>query len=159
MVKKNQKLIVVIHESIISIEKLLLILKDKYIENSYHSLIKEDGNIVNVNPYNKKIYCVGEPSSFYSESINNSVDPFSIHICLITPSDKNYKEIKNLQGFTNNQYKSLAWIIKQLLIPWIRITTHKEVDMTNKSKDPLIFDYNILRIYYLRTRVIKPIFI
>lgn len=136
-----------------------MILKDKSIKNSYHSLIKENGDIVNVTPYNIRIHCVGEPSSFYSETLNDSVDSFAIHICLITPNDKTYEKIKQEQGFTNAQYKSLAWIIKQLLIPWNRITTHKEVDKTNTSIDPRNFDFNILRIYYLKSRVVKPIFI
>lgn len=154
---KTIKPLIVLHESVIPLEKLYAFLRDTSIKNSYHALIKRDGSIVYVTSADKRVLAAGQPSSFRGESISDSVDPFSYHICLISPSERN--KDGSHKGYTEQQYKSLGWLLKQLMIPWDRITTHKTVDITKRAKDPEAFNFLILKKYYIRARLIKPIFI
>jgi len=153
---KSIKPLVVLHESIIPLEKLYSFLRDRSIENSYHTLIKRNGSIVYVTSPDKRVLAAGQPSSFRGESISDSVDPFAYHICLISPTQRNIDG--SHKGYTEEQYKSLGWLLKQLMIPWERITTHKEVDLTRRARDPEGFNYFILKKNYIRARLIKPIF-
>lgn len=45
-------------------------------------------------------------------------------------------------GYTEAQYKALAWLAVKLEIPRERITTHYQVDVTGKKSDPRSFDWN-----------------
>lgn len=153
---KTIKPLVVLHESIIPLEKLYSFLRDRSIQNSYHSLIKRDGSIVYVTSADVRVLAAGQPSSYKGESISDSVDPFAYHVCLISPTERNIDG--SHKGYTEKQYKSLGWLIKQLMIPWDRITTHKTVDVTKRARDPEGFNYYILKKYYIKARLIKPIF-
>ncbi len=46
-------------------------------------------------------------------------------------------------GYTEAQYKSLAWIAVRLGIPRERITTHAQVDITGHKSDPRSFDWGM----------------
>lgn len=119
----KQKLLVVIHDTIVSKEELFAVVQSKYNEIYYHSIINVDGEI---------IYCVqpniripaSNPSSFNGEQINGSVDDFAYHICLIG------------ENYSNDQYFSLGWLCKQLQVEEDRIVGHSEIDLSGLRKDP-----------------------
>lgn len=129
--------IVVIHESLISYEDLIIKLNSVNIEGSYHSLIKKDGSILYIT--SPEIPVIAAYNSIFNGfSIDNSVDSFAYHICLESP-DVLISDIKH-QGYTQEQYYSLAWLIKSTGISLDRITTHKEIDLSDKVIDPRSFD-------------------
>ena len=116
---------------------------------SYHALITLDGSIVYLVPSNKRAFGAGN-SVFKSASGNEtvqtnpnlapSVNNFAYHISLETPKD-GHNNASSHSGYTENQYKSLAWLIALSNIPDDRITTHKAVDLSGHRFDPRSFSF------------------
>ena len=118
---------------------------------SYHTLIALDGTIVSLVSPNKRAFGAGN-SAFESSSgvetvktnpnLPSSVNNFAYHVSLETPLDgrgKNYQKYHS--GYTDSQYKSLAWLLTQSEIPDDRITTHENVDRSGQRFDPRSFDF------------------
>jgi N-acetyl-anhydromuramyl-L-alanine amidase AmpD len=130
--------IVVIHESMIPYKELSLRLSSNNTIGSYHTVItRNNGSIVYVNSPENSIVAAYN-SSFNGFSISNSVDSFAYHICLESPN-VNLSSTQH-EGYTDEQYYSLAWLIKATQIPRDRITTHKEIDLSGKAIDPRSLD-------------------
>ena len=121
---------------------------------SYHALITLDGTIIYLVPSDKRAFGAGN-SAFKSpngtEAVKTnpnlpaSVNNFAYHISLETPLDGRGKSNRNYHsGYTEKQYKSLAWLLALSNIPEERITTHKNVDLSQQKRDPRSFDLNKL---------------
>jgi len=72
----------------------------------------------------------------------SSVNNFAYHVSLETPLDgRGTSYQKYHSGYTDSQYKSLAWLLTQSEIPDDRITTHENVDRSGQRFDPRSFDF------------------
>ncbi len=127
---------------------------------SYHALIWADGTVVYLVPPEKRAFGAGN-SVFEGDrgtetvrtnpNLPPSVNNFAYHISLETPPDG--RESKNVghSGYTQAQYKSLAWLVARTGVPENRITTHREVDRSGNRADPRSFDnfsfQSMLRLY------------
>ena len=121
---------------------------------SYHALIALNGTIIYLVPSDKRAFGAGN-SEFESPkgietvktnpNLPSSVNNFAYHISLETPSDgRGEPNQKYHSGYTESQYKSLAWLLALSDIPDNRITTHKNVDRSNRRFDPRSFDFERL---------------
>lgn len=137
--------LIVIHESEVSYQDTLSYCQSDLLKESYHTLINTDGGITYLADASRKCYAAGPSSYKYyeygievKESVNDSVDPFSYHVCLISPVlDRTLTEHS---GYTNEQYYSLAWLISRTGLSWDRVTLHKLVDDTQTVRDPRSFE-------------------
>lgn len=150
--------IVVLHETVGSASSAINTFKtyhsDDKNQSSYHALITLNGTIVYLVPSDKRAFGAGNSvfnSSLGTETVQTnpnlpaSVNNFAYHISLETPPDGRTKSGNSYHsGYTNNQYKSLAWLLALSNIPDERITTHKEVDLSGHRFDPRSFDFNQL---------------
>lgn len=128
---------------------------------SYHVLIALDGTIIYLVPSEKRAFGAGNSAFKGSNGIEAvqtnpniaaSVNNFAYHVSLETPVDGRGKANQNSHsGYTEEQYKSLAWLVALSEIPEERITTHQDVDRSGRRFDPRSFDRNkflaILRSY------------
>lgn len=116
---------------------------------SYHAIIKLDGTVVYTVPPQKRAFGAAN-SVFYgpngpetvqtNPNLPPSVNNFAYHVSLETPPEgRNEKPIH--VGYTDAQYRSLAWLIAQSQVPEARITTHKAVDRSGQKNDPRSFDF------------------
>ncbi|MCC0179503.1 N-acetylmuramoyl-L-alanine amidase [Waterburya agarophytonicola K14] len=120
-------------------------------QSSYHALITLDGMIVYLVPSDKRAFGAGNSvfkSSWGIETVQTnpnlpaSVNNFAYHISLETPPDGRNKSGNSYHsGYTDSQYKSLAWLLALSSIPDERITTHKNVDLSGNRFDPRSFDF------------------
>ena len=121
---------------------------------SYHALIALNGTIIYLVPSDKRAFGAGN-SEFESPqgietvktnpNLPSSVNNFAYHISLETPLDGRGEPNQNYHsGYTESQYKSLAWLLALSDIPDNRITTHQNVDRSNRRFDPRSFDFERL---------------
>lgn len=119
---------------------------------SYHALITLDGMIIYIVPPDKRAFGAGNSvfeSPYGVETVRTnpslppSVNNFAYHVSLETPADGigDYHQRRH-SGYTNVQYKSLAWLIAQSQVPDGRITTHRAVDRSGNRIDPRSFNFN-----------------
>ncbi|BAU14455.1 N-acetylmuramyl-L-alanine amidase, negative regulator of AmpC, AmpD protein [Leptolyngbya sp. NIES-3755] len=115
---------------------------------SYHTLIRENGNIVYLVPPDRRAFGAG--NSIFSGNKGNeavktnpvfpaSVNNFAYHISLVTPPDGRGNGARH-SGYTRAQYQSLAWLVAKTGIPNDRITTHRLVDRSRQRSDPRSFN-------------------
>ena len=119
---------------------------------SYHALIALDGTIVYLVPSDKRAFGAGNSvfvGSAGKETVQTnpnlppSVNNFAYHISLETPPDGRKKPGNSYHsGYTDSQYKSLAWLLAMSSIPDERITTHQAVDLSGHRFDPRSFDFD-----------------
>jgi N-acetyl-anhydromuramyl-L-alanine amidase AmpD len=113
-------------------------------QRSYHDLILLDGTIVHLLAWEKRAFGAGN-SEFRGEAVQtnpklpSSVNNFALHFSLETPPD-GYHNGPRHRGYTEAQYRSLAWLAAQSQIEDDRITTHKAVDRSQGKQDPRSFD-------------------
>ncbi len=116
---------------------------------SYHALITLDGIIIYLVPSDKRAFGAGNSVFESSQGIETvktnidlppSVNNFAYHISLETPLDGR-KNQPSHSGYTDAQYKALAWLLSLSNIPDQRITTHKNVDRSGQRFDPRSFDF------------------
>ena len=117
---------------------------------SYHTLIRRDGSVVYIVPPEKRAFGAGNsefsgingPESVVTNpEFPSSVNNFAYHVSLESPSDGRGNS-RTHSGYTDNQYRSLAWLIAQSTVPDDRITTHRAVDRSGNRLDPRSFDMN-----------------
>lgn len=143
---------------------------------SYHVIIRRDGTVVYLVPPHLRAFGAA-PSSFRGEAVKTnpkgvfSVNNFAYHISLESPVDGYYRPPQPAgettatpvskpvptptppanptvhSGYTDAQYRSLAWLIAKTCVPWERITTHKAVDTSGTRIDPRSFDWQKFRRY------------
>ena len=147
--------LVVLHETVGSAQSAINTFKNYHGNDnqqiSYHALITLDGMIIYLVPSDKRAFGAGN-SAFKSDrgietvqtnpKLASSVNNFAYHISLETPLDgRNKSGTSYHSGYTENQYKSLAWLMALSNIPDNRITTHKDVDRSGNRFDPRSFDF------------------
>jgi N-acetyl-anhydromuramyl-L-alanine amidase AmpD len=145
------KPIVVIHETGVPIQQALRELQSASSGVSYHVLITRDGIILYGVASNMKAFAAAN-TEFNGESINNSVDDFAYQIALESP-----EVLDPHQGYTEEQYMSLAMVVAATGIEDDRITTHTEIDTTGYYEDPINFDKSKLYRYLNRFTRTKQI--
>lgn len=146
--------IVVLHETVASANSTIRFFQTPHPNEdeqaSYHALVRRDGTIVYLVPFEKRAFGAGN-SVFvsaqgyeavkthpkYSASVNN----FAVHFSFETPTDGNNNGNAH-SGYTAAQYRSIAWLVAYTRVPDSRITTHKLVDRSGTRKDPRSFSTN-----------------
>lgn len=145
--------IVVLHETVgtamSAINTFQTYHPNDYDQVSYHALITLDGTVVYMVPPEQRAFGAGNSVFFSSkgeESVStnaafpSSVNNFAYHISLETPADGRNNSNAAHSGYTEAQYRSLAWLISRSTIPEERITTHKEVDRGGARADPRSYE-------------------
>jgi len=145
-------LIVVIHETVGSADSAINLFQAYHARDedqvSYHSLIRRDGTVVHL--VHPQMRAFGAGNSIFDgpggpEAVQTnpnfpaSVNNFAYHTSLETPGDGRGNQARH-SGYTDAQYRSLAWLIAQLPVPQERITTHRLVDRSGRKQDPRSFD-------------------
>jgi hypothetical protein len=124
-------------------------------QSSYHSIIRRDGTIVYIVPPEKRAFGAGNSvfkSSKGQEAVKThlqfppSVNNFAYHISLETPPD-GANDAAVHSGYTDAQYRSLAWLIAHTNVSNDRITTHRAIDRSGSRIDPRSFDASELFAY------------
>ena len=94
-------------------------------QSSYHTIIDRDGTVIYVVPPDKRAYGAGNSvfdgpngpeTAVTNPEFASSVNNFAYHISLVTPSD-GQNNAPTHSGYTDAQYKSLAWLMAQTTIP------------------------------------------
>ncbi|NHC36074.1 peptidoglycan recognition protein family protein [Scytonema millei] len=146
------KPIIVLHETVYSAASAINTFRTPHQQDdkqvSYHTLIGLDGTVIYIVPPEKRAF--GAANSVFigsngaetvktHPSLASSVNNFAYHVSLETPADGRDRDRRH-SGYTQAQYKSLAWLIAQSKVPDARITTHKAVDRSGSRSDPRSFD-------------------
>lgn len=152
--------IAVLHETVGSALSAINLFQTPHLEDadqvSYHTLIAADGTVIYIVPPEQRAFGAGD-SVFQSGSgeetvvtnpaLPGSVNNFAYHISLETPPDGRNSSGSTHSGYTENQYRSLAWLLSRTSIPDDRITTHRAVDRSGSRIDPRSFEID--RLYTL----------
>jgi hypothetical protein len=146
--------LIVLHETVIAGWQTVKVFQTPHPNEddqaSYHALIKRDGTIFYLVPPDKRAFGAGnsvfegeavKTNRLYSPSVNN----FAYHISFETPPDGRHNG-RTHSGYTDLQYRSLAWLVAKTGVPTQRITTHRLVDRSGSRQDPRSFN----RDYFLR---------
>ncbi|MBE9048208.1 N-acetylmuramoyl-L-alanine amidase [Pleurocapsales cyanobacterium LEGE 10410] len=148
--------LVVLHETTDSVASAINTFRTPHYHDSaqvsYHALIALDGTIINLVPSDRRAFGAGN-SVFEgakgmetvktNPNLPSSVNNFAYHISLETPPDGRSQPNRSYHsGYTDSQYKSLAWLLALSNIPEHRITTHKNVDRSGQKIDPRSFDFD-----------------
>ncbi|MGP1384188.1 MAG: peptidoglycan recognition protein family protein [Thainema sp.] len=144
--------IVVLHETVGSADSAINTFRTPHPRDedqvSYHTLIRRDGTVVYTVPPEKRAFGAGNsvfdgPNGSETVVTNlefpGSVNNFAYHISLESPSDGRGNS-RTHSGYTDNQYRSLAWLVAQSTVPDYRITTHRDVDRSGSRLDPRSFN-------------------
>lgn len=138
-------MIIVLHETVKGLREALEIVNNSKKQASYHAIIDRSGEIINLVPPNKRAYGAEESKfngEFYQTGDDPSVNAFAYQISLVTPPDGDNGNLTH-SGYTDAQYRSLAWLISRTGIPESRVTTHKAVSNAvgrTDRLDPRSFD-------------------
>jgi N-acetyl-anhydromuramyl-L-alanine amidase AmpD len=148
----NNQPIVVIHETVGSAASAINTFRNNHPNDndqvSYHSLIKRDGTIVYLVPPEMRAYGAGNsvfngpngPETVRLDTVlPPSVNNFAYHTSLESPADGRGNSSRH-SGYSDAQYRSLAWLVAQTGVPTNRITTHHAVDRSGTRRDPRSFD-------------------
>jgi N-acetylmuramoyl-L-alanine amidase len=152
-----QEPIIVLHETVGSTGSVMSYFQsfhaDEDEQASYHTLITPDGTIVYFVPPDKRAFGAGNSefvSTLGKEAVQTnprhprSVNNFAYHIALETPGD-GMNDRKSHSGYTEQQYRSLAWLIARTGVSDRRITTHRAIDRSGERIDPRSFNFQVLR--------------
>lgn len=144
--------IVVLHETVGSADSALNMFRTYHPldddQVSYHTLIRRDGTVVYVVPPEKRAFGAGNsvfdgpngPETVVTNlQFPGSVNNFAYHVSLESPSDGRGNS-RTHSGYTDSQYRSLAWLVAQSTVPDNRITTHQRVDRSGSRLDPRSFN-------------------
>jgi N-acetylmuramoyl-L-alanine amidase len=124
--------------------------KDENKQVSYHAVITREGKIIHLVSPKYRAYGAGN-SEFISingpEAVQtsrkwrSSVNNFAYHISLETPTDGLLNDNDTHSGYTEDQYRALAWLVARTGVVTSRITTHEAIDRFQARQDPRSFDY------------------
>ncbi|WP_121970266.1 peptidoglycan recognition family protein [Leptolyngbya sp. BC1307] len=145
--------IVVLHETVGSAQSAINTFQAPNLRDedqvSYHTLISADGTVIYVVPPEQRAFgagdsafktASGEESVTTNSGFPSSVNNFAYHISLESPPDGRNNGALTHSGYTEAQYRSLAWLLSRTTIPDERITTHEAVDRSGSRIDPRSFD-------------------
>jgi hypothetical protein len=149
-------LIVVIHETVGSAGSAVSLFQNPNYSSegsqaSYHALIALDGTIIYTVPFEYRAYGAGNSvfmgangpeAAQTSPRVPASVNNFAYHFSLETPVDGR-NNADSHSGYTAQQYRSLAWLVRYTKVPESRVTYHKVVDRSGTRKDPRSFDQTL----------------
>lgn len=149
--------VVVLHETVYglssAINTFLTPHPDDDDQVSYHTLIGEDGRIIQALDPAKRAFGAGY-SAFHGEwvvtnpKVGGSINNFALHLSLETPLDGE-DEAPGHSGYSQAQYDAMALVladwIRRYHIPPGNITTHRYVDLGGERADPRSFDWNQLK--------------
>lgn len=147
----NLEPIIVLHETVGSASSALNMFQAFHRNDndqvSYHTLVKRDGTLVYLVPPDKRAFGAGNSLFIGANgaeavkthpSFPGSVNNFAYHISLETPYDGNNNGYSH-SGYTQAQYRSLAWLVAKTGVADERITTHRAVDRSRSRIDPRSF--------------------
>ena len=150
----NFEPIVVLHETVGSADSAINLFRTYHADDddqvSYHTLIRQDGDIIYIVPPDKRAFGAGDssfqgPNGLEAAKTNPdlpaSVNNFAYHISLESPED-GFNNGYQHSGYTQAQYQSLAWLTAKTGVADARITTHKAVDRSGQRIDPRSFERN-----------------
>ncbi|MFM9088400.1 MAG: N-acetylmuramoyl-L-alanine amidase [Cyanobium sp.] len=119
---------------------------------SYHVLIGEKGDVVQVLDPSKRAFGAGN-SAFGSQwavtnpKVGGSVNNFALHLSLETPLDGEDQEARH-SGYKPAQYDAMALVLadwmRRYSIPAKAITTHRQIDLAGERADPRSFNWDAL---------------
>jgi hypothetical protein len=149
-------LIVVIHETVGSAESAVNYFKTPNYSHesnqvSYHALIGLDGTIIFTVPFQYRAFGAGNsvfmgaqgPEAVQTNAkVPSSVNNFAYHFSLETPVDGRNNADRH-SGYTDMQYRSLAWLVRYTKVPEARVTYHKTIDRSGTRKDPRSFNRDL----------------
>jgi hypothetical protein len=153
--------LVVLHETVGTADSAINTVRTPHYneddQTSYHSIIRLDGTIVYVVPPEKRAFGAGNSifkTAKGTETVKThkafppSVNNFAYHISLETPAD-GHNNAQTHSGYTDAQYRSLAWLVAHTSVTDDRVTTHRAIDQSGSRIDPRSFDatrfYSYLR--------------
>ncbi|MDG2989827.1 peptidoglycan recognition protein family protein [Candidatus Synechococcus calcipolaris G9] len=128
-------------------------------QRSYHEYILLNGSIIHIVPWGKRAYGAGN-SQFQGESVKTnprfsaSVNNFALHFSLETPPGGNHNGFSH-GGYTDAQYRSLAWLVATTGLGDDRLTTHKLVDRGGERSDPRSFNFSLFKQYLSEYRRVR----
>lgn len=141
--------LIVLHETVASAQSTLDFFQTPHPRDedqaSYHELITLRGWLLHLVPWSKRAYGAGN-SVFGTETVQTnprlapSVNNFALHFSLETPPEGRHNGSQHA-GYTDAQYRALAWLVAQTGIDPQRITTHAAVDRSGERMDPRSFDW------------------
>lgn len=148
--------VVVLHETVYGINSAINTFLTPHPRDadqvSYHTLIGERGEIVDLVPPEKRAFGAGNSAfdgrwALTSRRVGGSINNFALHLSLETPVDGEDAEPSH-SGYSEAQYDAMAVVIAD----WMRrygiepqqITTHRHVDLSAERADPRSFDWNRL---------------
>jgi N-acetyl-anhydromuramyl-L-alanine amidase AmpD len=148
----SNALLVVLHETVGSASSAVNTMQTPHPNEddqvSYHSIIKQDGTVIYVVAPEKRAFGAGNSvfnGASGPEAVKThkdfppSVNNFAYHISLESPSDGRGGGTTH-SGYSDDQYKSLAWLIAWTNVDYDRITTHRAVDQSGSRIDPRSFN-------------------
>lgn len=152
--------ILVLHETVATVRQTLNFFqtphRDEDEQASYHTLISLEGEVIYIVPPDKRAFGAGnsifanqdggeavQTNSNYPPSVNN----FAYHISLESPRD-GLNNRRTHSGYTEAQYRSLAWLVAKTGVTEDRITTHRQVDRSGERIDPRSFDNDYFLAWY-----------
>jgi N-acetylmuramoyl-L-alanine amidase len=150
--------VVVLHETVYGIDSAINTFMTPHPRDedqvSYHTLIAQDGRVVEVLDPSKRAFGSGN-SAFNGRwvvtnpEVGGSINNFSLHLSLETPLDGEDQERAH-SGYTAAQYDALAIVLGRWMrrygIPANNITTHQHVDLGGERMDPRSFDWRELQV-------------
>ena len=120
---------------------------------SYHTLVGQQGEIVQVVDPSKRAYGAGHSAFdgrwvFTSKHFSGSINNFALHVSLETPADGMGPGAGH-SGYSKAQYDALSrvladWLVRYHIEPRA-ITTHRHVDQGGARSDPRSFDWRELQ--------------
>ena len=152
--------IIVLHETVATVNQTLNFFqtphRNEAEQASYHTLISLAGEIIYIVPPDKRAFGAGNSifanqdgeetvrtNPNYPPSVNN----FAYHVSLESPRD-GLNNRRTHSGYTEAQYRSLAWLVAKTGVTEDRITTHQRVDRSGQRIDPRSFDYDAFLAWY-----------
>ena len=149
--------VVVLHETVYGLGSAINTFVTPHLQDddqvSYHTLIGEDGRIIQALDPSKRAFGAGN-SAFDGEwAITNpkaggSINNFALHLSLETPVDGENNALGH-SGYSQAQYDALALVLAQWMMGYNisaeNITTHRHVDLGGERADPRSFNWNELK--------------
>jgi len=149
--------VVVLHETVYGLGSAINTFVTPHLQDddqvSYHTLIGEDGRIIQALDPTKRAFGAGN-SAFDGEwAITNpkaggSINNFALHLSLETPVDGENNALGH-SGYSQAQYDALALVLAQWMMSYNisaeNITTHRHVDLGGERADPRSFNWSELK--------------
>ena len=149
--------LVVLHETVYGMQSAIHTFRTPHPNDqdqvSYHALIGEDGQVIELLDPSKRAFGAGN-SAFNGQwvvtnpKVGGSINNFALHVSLETPLDGENNNPGH-SGYSPAQYDSLAVLLADWMgrypIKLENITTHQAVDLGGERSDPRSFNWQALQ--------------